>query len=87
MAHGLQVTPARLSRIESAEAWLRTRLGPAVDLRVRDHGVLARVEVDARRLADLVAMASELDEELRRLGWRFVTIDAAGFRSGSMNAT
>jgi pyridinium-3,5-biscarboxylic acid mononucleotide sulfurtransferase len=87
VAHGLQVTPVRLSRIERAEAWLRARLGGNLDLRVRDHGALARVEVDPERLTDLVGLAGDLDAELRRLGWRFVTIDAGGFRSGSMNAT
>lgn len=85
VAHGLQVTPVRLSRIERAEAWLRARVGTTVDLRVRDHGELARIEVDPDCLGVLVACAAELDAELRALGWRFVTIDAGGFRSGSMN--
>jgi pyridinium-3,5-biscarboxylic acid mononucleotide sulfurtransferase len=87
VAHGLQVTPVRLSRIERAEAWLRSRLGARVDLRVRDHGTLARVEVARDALPALVAVAAQLDAELRALGWRFVTIDAGGFRSGSMQAT
>jgi pyridinium-3,5-biscarboxylic acid mononucleotide sulfurtransferase len=86
VAYGLQVTPLRLSRIERAEAWLRERLGDRVDLRVRDHDDLARVEVAADRLGDVVALAAELDAALRALGWRHVTIDAGGFRSGSMNA-
>src|SRR5690606_29176158 len=45
VVYGLQVTPARLARVERAEAWLRERLGRDVDLRVRDHGDIARVEV------------------------------------------
>ncbi len=85
IAHGLTVTPLRLSRIERAEAWLRTRLGSHTDLRVRDHGDLARVEVAADRLGEVAGFAAELDAELRGLGWRFVTLDAGGFRSGSMN--
>ena len=87
VAHGLTVTPVRLSRIERAEMWLRAKLGAGVDLRVRDHGDLARVEVTQDRLGDVVAFAAELDEELRALGWRYVTVDAGGFRSGSMNPT
>ncbi len=85
VVYGLEVTPLRLSRIEQAEAWLRERLGARVDLRVRDHGDVARVEVDRRRMADLLPLAGDLDEALRALGWAFVTIDAGGFRSGSMN--
>jgi pyridinium-3,5-biscarboxylic acid mononucleotide sulfurtransferase len=53
---------------------------------VRDHDDLARVEVAADRLGDVVALAAELDAALRALGWRHVTIDVGGFRSGSMNA-
>src|SRR4029453_13207926 len=52
VAYGVQVTPARLSRVERAEALLRS-FGLA-QLRVRDHGDLARVEVPLGALADLV---------------------------------
>jgi pyridinium-3,5-biscarboxylic acid mononucleotide sulfurtransferase len=86
VVYGLQVTPSRLSRIEQAEAWLRDRLGDRIDLRVRDHGDLARVEVQSDRLGELAALAGELDAALRDLGWTFVAIDAGGFRSGSLNA-
>jgi uncharacterized protein len=85
VVYGLEVTPLRLGRIEQAEAWLRARLGAHANLRVRDHGEIARVEVDRSLLADLVALAPELDDELRRLGWTYVTVDLAGFRSGSLN--
>lgn len=85
VVYGLEVTPHRLTRIERAEAWLRARIGPDVDLRVRDHGDVARVEIGRERMRDLVDLADELDAHLRGLGWTFVTIDAAGFRSGSMN--
>jgi pyridinium-3,5-biscarboxylic acid mononucleotide sulfurtransferase len=87
VVYGLQVTPPRLSRIEQAEAWLRARLGERTDLRVRDHGDLARVEVAADRIGELAAIAPDLDAALRQLGWTFVAIDAGGFRSGSLNAT
>lgn len=84
VAYGLEVTPERLSRIADAEQWLREQ--GFRELRVRDHGDIARVEVPRDYLARLVAMAEELDCHLRALGWRFVTIDAGGLRSGSMNA-
>lgn len=83
VAYGLPVTPERLARIARAESWLRMR--GFRELRVRDHGEIARVEVSIADLAALVQVASELDAALRGLGWRFVTIDAGGLRSGSMN--
>lgn len=83
VAYGLSVTPERLARIARAESWLRMR--GFRELRVRDHGEIARVEVSVAELAGLVRVASELDAALRGFGWRFVTIDAGGLRSGSMN--
>ena len=87
IAYGVQVTPARLSRVERAEALLRS-FGLA-QLRVRDHGGLARVEVPTDALADLVHpdRRARLVAGLRELGFSWVTLDLEGFRSGSMNAT
>jgi len=84
--YGLEVTPLRLGRIERAEEWLRERLPQCRNLRVRDHGDVARVEVDPCELAAVVAIAGEVTAHLRDLGWTYITLDLAGFRSGSMNA-
>jgi uncharacterized protein len=86
VAYGVQVTPARLSRVERAEALLRS-FGLA-QLRVRDHGDLARVEVPTEALADLVSddRRAQLAAGLHDLGFTWVTLDLDGFRSGSMNA-
>jgi pyridinium-3,5-biscarboxylic acid mononucleotide sulfurtransferase len=86
IAYGVQVTPARLSRVERAEALLRS-FGLA-QLRVRDHGDLARVEVPLEALPSLVepARRADLVAGLRALGFAYVTLDLEGFRSGSMNA-
>ena len=87
IAYGVQVTPARLSRVERAEALLRSF---GLDqLRVRDHGDLARVEVPPEALAGLVEpeRRARLVAGLRELGFTWVTLDLEGFRSGSMNAT
>jgi uncharacterized protein len=86
LAPGLVVTPERTRRVEQAEAFLRS-LGLR-ECRVRYHeGDLARVEVP---LAEVVRLASEpvraeLAGEFRRLGFKFVTLDLDGFRSGSLN--
>jgi pyridinium-3,5-biscarboxylic acid mononucleotide sulfurtransferase len=86
IAYGVQVTPARLSRVERAEALLRS-FGLA-QLRVRDHGDLARVEVPIGALADLIHpdRRARLVARLHDLGFTWVTLDLEGFRSGSMNA-
>jgi uncharacterized protein len=86
IAYGVRITPERLHRVERAEANLRQTLhddGLQVrNLRVRDLGDLARVEVDA----DLVAaVAGRADLAAVVTGFRAVEVDPRGFRSGSMN--
>ena len=86
LAPGLAVTPERTRRVEEAEAFLRSR--GVRECRVRYHeGDLARVEVPADQVARFAAdpLRSELDAALRRLGFKYVTLDLAGFRSGSLN--
>jgi uncharacterized protein len=86
IAPGLEVTPERLQRIEAAEAFLRARGFP--DCRVRLHqDDLARVEVPLKSLPLLCdpALRQALVEELHRLGFRYVTLDLEGLRSGSLN--
>jgi pyridinium-3,5-biscarboxylic acid mononucleotide sulfurtransferase len=97
VAYGIQVTPARLSRVERAEALVRSVIAdageaggtaPRAQLRVRDHGDLARVEVSPTALPLLLGDGTRerLVEGLRQLGFAYVTVDLEGFRSGSMNA-
>jgi pyridinium-3,5-biscarboxylic acid mononucleotide sulfurtransferase len=84
--YGTRVTPERLARIERAEAALR-RLGITGNLRVRDHGDLARIEVDKDVVALACAepMATRITRAVREAGFERVTVDPAGFRSGSLN--
>jgi uncharacterized protein len=87
LAPSVTVTPERTARVEEAEKYLRG-LGFR-ECRVRLHeGELARVEVPADGLALLVqpAVRDELVRRLKALGFRFVTLDLEGFRSGSLNA-
>ncbi|MDQ3916843.1 MAG: ATP-dependent sacrificial sulfur transferase LarE [Actinomycetota bacterium] len=83
-AYGVRVTPEGLRRVDAAEEIVRG-LGFGV-LRVRDHGDLARIEVPAEDLPRAAAARAELHRELSALGFRFVTLDLGGFRSGSLNA-
>jgi uncharacterized protein len=86
VAYGISISPARLGRIERAEGALRDALVdaglPVRDLRVRDLGDRARVEVD-RDLVDELARRPELLEVVS--GFEAVEVDPLGFRSGSMN--
>jgi uncharacterized protein len=86
VAYGEAVLPERLQMIDAGERWLRERGFRTV--RVRYHtGDLARVEVPRDDLDRLLAgeLRTELTAELTRLGFKFVTIDLQGFRSGSQN--
>ena len=83
-AYGVEVTEDGLRRIEEAESALH-ELGFKV-LRVRDHGGgLARVEVPVEDVGEAAIQARAIDGALRRAGFRYVALDLAGFRSGSMN--
>jgi uncharacterized protein len=87
LAPGVEVTRDRTGRVEAAEAYLHS-LGLR-ECRVRLHeGELARVEVPAQALARLAdpAIRDGLVRCLKDLGFRFVTLDLEGFRSGSLNS-
>lgn len=86
LSPGVEVTRERTARIESAEAYLRG-LGLR-ECRVRLHeNELARIEVPAEQIARLASpeVRAALAARMKELGFRFVTIDLEGFRSGSMN--
>lgn len=86
--YGTPLTAEALARVDTAEEYLRREWG-LCQLRVRDHFPLARLEVpedDIPRLAALPARR-EIARRLRELGYRYVTLDLEGFRSGSLNPT
>lgn len=87
VVYGLEVSPERLQRIDAAERFLRD-LGLGA-VRVRYHqDDLARLELPAEQLARLGdgKLRCQIAERLRELGFRFVTIDLEGFRSGSFQS-
>ncbi len=84
--YGTRITPEAIARIGGAERFLK-ELGFR-QVRVRHHDHIARIEVepeDMQRLAE-PALASRVVAKLRELGYIYVTLDLAGYRSGSMNA-
>jgi len=85
IAYGIPVTIERLSQVERAEDFLRS--AGFREFRVRAHGDLARIEISKNempKLFDGVLFAST-SERLKGLGFKHVTLDLDGFRSGSMN--
>ena len=81
--YGIPVTREVLVQIDRAEQVVR-RLGIR-QVRVRHHGRLARIEVQAGDLAALVAHRETIARALHELGYLYVTIDLDGYRMGSLN--
>jgi uncharacterized protein len=87
IAYGVEVTEERVAKVEQAEAWIRQATGIRV-LRVRlEQGELARIEVLPEDFDDLMAseLRQQLVSQLKSLGFRAVTLDLEGFRSGNLN--
>lgn len=85
IAYGVPVTGETLRRIETAEESLR-ELGLGGRMRVRDQGGdLARIEVESADLEVVLARRAEVIRVIRGAGFRFVTLDLEGYRTGSNN--
>jgi pyridinium-3,5-biscarboxylic acid mononucleotide sulfurtransferase len=81
--YGDAITREALGRIDRAERALRD-LG-FDSLRVRHHGEVARLEIPSERLQEAVSQAGEIAALVRGAGYRYVSLDLDGFRSGSMD--
>lgn len=82
--YGQELTKDRLKRVSEAEDIIRG-LTEARVIRVRDHGNLARIEIgrDERAMLYHQTLMTRLAKELKKLGYRFVTLDLEGYRFGS----
>ena len=85
VSYGLEITEQRLRQVEEAEDFLRS-LG-FVELRVRHHGDIARIEVRPEQVEKITSQETrpKIIEKLKVLGFKYVTVDLQGFRSGSLN--
>jgi pyridinium-3,5-biscarboxylic acid mononucleotide sulfurtransferase len=83
--HGTAITPELLRQIEGAEDVL-VELGFS-QFRVRHHGEIARIELPPEDFPRAAEQHQQLVEGIREAGYKFVTLDLAGFRSGSLNGT
>ncbi len=83
--HGTEVTLPALRRIDAAEAAIK-RLG-FEQVRVRDHGDVARIEVDPQDIERLARARARVVDALRSAGYTFVSLDLEGYATGSLNRT
>ncbi|MCK9419204.1 MAG: ATP-dependent sacrificial sulfur transferase LarE [Nitrospirae bacterium] len=83
--YGTRITPAILKAVQTAEDHLRAHGFRQV--RVRHHGDLARIEVDPMDFAKLLSSnaAEQITAALKEIGYTYVCLDLAGYRTGSMN--
>ncbi len=87
VAYGVEVTAERVQMIDRAESFLRETFSLR-ELRVRyETNDLARIEVPVESIATLVApdCREQIVQKFREIGFRYVTIDLEGFRSGNLN--
>lgn len=83
--YGEQISEPRLRRIELAEEAVRS-MGIR-QVRVRDHGQVARIEIPADDMDRLLdpAVRRELVQAVKQAGYAYVSVDLEGYRSGAMN--
>lgn len=82
---GMEVTYEKLRRIENAEIAVKSIFGVR-QVRVRDHGEMARIEVgsdELHRVFDAAKLALA-DAKLKELGFKYVALDAAGYKQGKI---
>ena len=72
-----------MKRVEKGEKFLKN-LG-FVNVRLRDYGKLARIEVEKEKIKRLFENRRRVIKKLKSLGYTYITVDLEGFRSGSMN--
>jgi len=81
--YGIKIAPKDLKKIEKAEAVLR-QMGIR-QFRVRDHGRIARIEIDPEDMVKLLGLRKKLVKTFKELGYLYVTLDLEGYRMGSMD--
>lgn len=87
VAYGIPLSQEVLSQVEKAEGFVRSLCPPGIQIRVRHHGLLARIEAEPSILADLAAPGTRelISAFLKDLGFKWVSLDLSGYGMGSMN--
>lgn len=81
--YGEQITMEKLSMIDQAESFMM-QLGFR-QVRVRQHEGLARIELAPDHLPDIIAVRETVTAKLKEIGFKYVSLDLQGYRSGSLN--
>lgn len=81
--YGTEITRDKLRVVGEAEAFIKT-FG-IIQLRVRHHDQIARIEVAEKDMTTLLENRKQIVEKLKSFGFKYVTMDIQGYRTGSMN--
>ncbi len=81
--YGTRLDEGELKKVEAGEEWF-SRQG-FYNIRLRVHGDILRIEVDEEELEKALSMRVSIISRMKELGYRYVTLDLEGFRSGSMD--
>jgi uncharacterized protein len=83
IAYGDKITIEKLTKVEKAEAYLKTL--NIRQVRVRTHQEMARIEVEPRDMKTILENHEMIVNELTKYGYKYITLDLIGYKSGSMN--
>lgn len=83
IAYGEEITQAKLTKVEQAEAYLKSL--HIRQARVRTHQDIARIEVEPEDMKIVLEHHESIAKELQNYGYQYVTLDLVGYKSGSMN--
>ncbi len=83
IAYGETITKEKLTKIEKSEAYLKSL--SIRQVRVRTHGDTARIEVEPVDMPLVLQYHTAIDKRLKQFGYKYVSLDLAGYTSGSMN--
>ena len=85
IAYGIEITEENLKQVELAEDFLRS-FG-LTEFRVRHHGSVCRIEVKDEDFNKIVNHKKVITSKFKEIGFKFVSLDLAGFKSGALNQT
>ncbi|WP_078412563.1 ATP-dependent sacrificial sulfur transferase LarE [Priestia abyssalis] len=83
IAYGEKITQEKLTKVEKAEAYLKSL--NIRQVRVRTHQEIARIEVEPNDMRIVLENHEDITRELQSLGYQYITLDLIGYKSGSMN--
>ncbi|MGN7358074.1 ATP-dependent sacrificial sulfur transferase LarE [Paenibacillus sp. SAF-054] len=83
IAYGEYITKEKLTKVDKAEAYLKSL--QIRQVRVRTHQDTARIEVEPKDMQTVLAHHGSIASKLQEYGYKYVTLDLVGYQSGSMN--